>query len=167
MLVKFENNPNGVINWNKNIDRIFLKENRQSYIDMLKTMYISKTEDYFHEIKDGIYRTNDGDFNAEHEIESLTNYKIKDDRYKMPVYNGVCDNENQILSEHSEIVTSDLLYCVLMTPVYKKDEPSEYGWRWHKWGDYIGNYNIQCEYLYDEIGIEMVYVYSIYEVVAK
>lgn len=124
-------------------------------------------EEYFYKIKDGIYRTNDSDFNAEYGIDLLTNYKIKDERYKMSEYYGVCDNEEQVLIEHSEIVTSDLLYCVLMTPVYKKDQSSEYGWRWHKWGEYIGNYDIQHEYLYDEVGIEMVYVYSIYEVIPQ
>lgn len=32
-----------------------------------------------------------------------------------------------------------------------------------KWGEYIGKHNPQCEYLYDEVGIEQVYCYHVYE----
>ena len=165
MLVKFGNYPDKIKAWNKRIDGVISEQKDQNTIDMLKTFYISKTEDYFHKIKDGIYYIN-YDFNAEQEIERLTSYKLKH-KYEISKYDGVCDNADQILSKYSDIVTSGLLYCIFMTPVYRKDEPEEYGWRWHKWGEYIGDHNIECEYLYDEVGIDMVYVFSVYEVIPQ
>ena len=33
------------------------------------------------------------------------------------------------------------------------------GWRWHKWGPYIGTQDPQCEYLADEPEIKEVFVY--------
>lgn len=38
------------------------------------------------------------------------------------------------------------------------------GWRWHKWGPYIGTQNPKCEYLNDEPEIEKVICFSIYKV---
>lgn len=40
------------------------------------------------------------------------------------------------------------------------------GWRWHKWGEYIGAHESQCEYLDDEEGIDHVYCFHIYEMEA-
>lgn len=41
------------------------------------------------------------------------------------------------------------------------------GWRWHKWGQYIGKHNIQCEYLDDEdlsdINQDYILCFHIYE----
>lgn len=30
------------------------------------------------------------------------------------------------------------------------DQPSEGGWRWHKWGPYVGDKHPEHEYLHDE-----------------
>ncbi|KYC77058.1 hypothetical protein B4092_4795 [Bacillus licheniformis] len=48
-----------------------------------------------------------------------------------------------------------------MTKVRKKNQPRKYGWRWHKWGEYIGNHTPDHEYLYDEKEIEEIFVYQI------
>jgi len=78
---------------------------------------------------------------------------------------GVCDNHEQILKEYPELQEcTDRNFVVLMTPIVKAEEPEKEGWRWHKWGDYIGDYEPQCEYIHDEPLIEKVYVYHIYEV---
>lgn len=50
-----------------------------------------------------------------------------------------------------------------MTSIYKNQQPPVGGWRWHKWGSYIGTYESKHEYLYDE-DIDMIYVYHIYEI---
>ena len=46
-------------------------------------------------------------------------------------------------------------------------EPGEGGWRWHKWGPYIGKHDVQHEYLADEdlsdIGQEFVYIFHLYQ----
>jgi hypothetical protein len=37
------------------------------------------------------------------------------------------------------------------------------GWRWHKWGPYIGTQEPKCEYIHDEPEIEEVFTYHVYE----
>lgn len=79
---------------------------------------------------------------------------------------GVCDSYEQILEQCPELVDStDREFVITLTPVVKADQPAEGGWRWHKWGDYIGNLDPQYEYIYDEPFIEKVYCYHIYELV--
>jgi len=79
---------------------------------------------------------------------------------------GVCDHYKQVIE--NEPLLSDEIYdrefVVFITPVKKSDQPESGGWRWHKWGPYIGDYEPQAEYLYDEPEIEQVYVYHIYEI---
>lgn len=77
---------------------------------------------------------------------------------------GIADDVEQI-KKHFEFEVNDLdkKFIIEVTPVYKKDQPSDGGWRWHKWGEYIGEHDIQCEYLYDEKGIKMVLVYHLHE----
>jgi hypothetical protein len=45
----------------------------------------------------------------------------------------------------------------------KANQPKEDGWRWRKWGQYIGALEPTCEYIADEPHIDKVYVYHIYE----
>lgn len=76
---------------------------------------------------------------------------------------GVCDYPEQVCEKFNP----DALpghYFVSFVRMLKKDQPSYGGWRWHKWGEYIGTKNPQYEYLYDEPDIEEVYTYHIYDV---
>ena len=75
---------------------------------------------------------------------------------------GVCDNVEQIKSHYPELVESDRRFVVVMTPIIHAEE-TEQDWRWHKWGPYIGNHEPQHEYLFDEVGIEKVFVFHILE----
>lgn len=78
---------------------------------------------------------------------------------------GVADNYEQILEYYSSKVNDPKHnYVILLSEVRKDKQPSEHGWRWHKWGKYIGTQNPQYEYLYDEENIEKVYCYLICEV---
>ena len=78
---------------------------------------------------------------------------------------GVCDNWEQILEHTPQLQDPNRKFCITLTPITKADEPQEGGWRWHKWGEYIGTKDPQHEYIRDEDdSIEKVYVYSIYEV---
>jgi hypothetical protein len=77
---------------------------------------------------------------------------------------GVCDNHKQILEQCPELINNKNNYVISITPIEKKNQSSDGGWRWHKWGPYIGNGEITAEYLYDEPKIEKIYVYHIYEV---
>lgn len=78
---------------------------------------------------------------------------------------GVCDNVENLLEVAPFLQTSPRKFVVTMTHLRKEDEPSYGGWRWHKWGPYIGTQKPQCEYLYDEPVIEEVWVYHVYELV--
>jgi len=78
---------------------------------------------------------------------------------------GVSDNVDQILNKHKDLVKDKSTLCFLwLTLVKKSEQSSSGGWRWCKWGEYIGDYEIQCEYLYDESEIDEVIAYSFYEV---
>lgn len=78
---------------------------------------------------------------------------------------GVCDSVEQLLTHlPEEVIKGEKEYAVSVVLLEKKYEPAEGGWRWHKWGPYIGTQNPQCEYLYDEPEIEDVLVYHVYEI---
>jgi hypothetical protein len=64
---------------------------------------------------------------------------------------GVADNIEQIKEYYKEwIEKSD--WFIAVTPVYQEKENAGKGggWRWHKWGEYIGTLDPECEYLDDE-----------------
>lgn len=78
---------------------------------------------------------------------------------------GVCDSPQQFLAKDLAFLKDlDFNYCVFFVHIQK--HPGEkYGWRWHKWGSYIGEGTPQCEYLDDEPGFDDgVYTYSVYKV---
>lgn len=77
---------------------------------------------------------------------------------------GVCDNWEQIIERCPMIRDDpDRHFVVSVTCMRKADQSPSGGWRWHKWGDYIGTQSPQCEYLYDEPVIEQAYVYHVYQ----
>lgn len=78
---------------------------------------------------------------------------------------GVCDNLGQVLREYPELESSDRRFAVTLTEVRRADQPSLDGWRWHKWGKYIGDHAAACEYLYDEDEIDAVLIFRIYEMI--
>ena len=66
---------------------------------------------------------------------------------------GVADSIDQIkeyFKEEIEDLTTK--YIITCTPVFqdKENKGKGGGWRWHKWGEYIGKLNPQYEYLDDE-----------------
>lgn len=84
---------------------------------------------------------------------------------------GVADNLDQIHEYITKTVKSiqkdynspsdEVFILVTVTPIFKNDQPSTHGWRWHKWGEYIGIREPKCEYLYDEPEIDTVFVFGI------
>ena len=78
---------------------------------------------------------------------------------------GVSDDVEQVLEYYKAYIEDPSRYFMISFTKIEKSKQSETGgWRWHKWGPYIGNQNPQHEYLYDEPDIELVYVFHIYEV---
>jgi hypothetical protein len=87
------------------------------------------------------------------------------DTYILHEY-GVADNAEQILS-HYKFLEEDTenTYFVSLSPVFREHQPEDGGWRWHKWGQYIGCQKREgYEYLYDEKNIEYVIVYHVYRI---
>lgn len=78
---------------------------------------------------------------------------------------GVCDDLANLLDVYPELKNSDRQFVVSMTVINKNEQDVD-GWRWHKWGDYIGTQEPTTEYLYDEPVIEQVYCFHIYEKIA-
>lgn len=127
-----------------------------SYVDVLNecTDCIPDTPDTITNF-DGIY--------CRHPLElylPYSNYKTREDsqfwledKYDR-FFSGVCDNASQALEYLENLekeLNTDFGDCVLeMSLIYKAYQPKENGWRWHKWGPYIGIKNPQYEYIADE-----------------
>jgi len=78
---------------------------------------------------------------------------------------GVCDSiENLLEREPMLVEDTKRFFCISLTPVEKSNQSADGGWRWHKWGEYIGSQEPTTEYIYDEPLIDKVYCYHIYEI---
>ena len=91
---------------------------------------------------------------------------IKEDIEYTGIY-GVADNIEQIKKYLKKYIdVPDEKYIIAVTPVFQHKGEAD-GWRWHKWGPYIGTLNPQCEYLDDEdFGDDFEYVlcFELYKV---
>lgn len=66
---------------------------------------------------------------------------------------GVADNINQIKGLYKkQIECPNTKWVISLTPVFQdlENKGKGGGWRWHKWGKYIGELDPKCEYLDDE-----------------
>lgn len=75
---------------------------------------------------------------------------------------GVADNIEQILEYYNNNPMFNGNHVIFIHTIRKNYNG---GWRWHKWGQYIGTQNPKCEYLDDEPEISEVLIYSIYQVI--
>ena len=77
--------------------------------------------------------------------------------------NGVADTVEQVLAHHqNQVDDPEKEYVLVVTPILRKHQPARGGWRWHKWGEYIGAHEVTREHLYDQPEIDFVLVYSLY-----
>lgn len=70
---------------------------------------------------------------------------------------GLCDNATQAMEFYAKRKAEGLYpgnHVIILQPMYG-------GFRWHKWGHYIGEFDHKCEYFDDEEGIKMVYWFTI------
>lgn len=115
-------------------------------------------------IQEGIYEN--GHWSFELEFRGRQVYE-KDYPYLGGDFNcyGVCDSPEQLVKLLPEIVTKGpKKYVISMVHLKKSEQPDDGGWRWHKWGPYIGEQKPEREYLADEPLIEEVWTFHIYEV---
>jgi len=146
-------------------------------------------------IEQGIYQSNFAfNFSKDEFIEKLDDYNYneryyqknkKEDETLLQFYfcedsiakyidmYGVADNVEQIKEFYKEqIEDTKRKFVISITPVYqeKENKGKGGGWRWHKWGEYIGKLDSQCEYLDDEeFGDDFEYVlcFYLYEVLEE
>ncbi len=87
-----------------------------------------------------------------------------DDEYKGPY--GVCDDVADILRVYPLLQADPERQFIITVKRVKRDLSNKGkggGWRWHKWGEYIGNRVPTTEYLDDEPDIEQVFCFHIFE----
>lgn len=99
----------------------------------------------------GIYCCN---LNQKYWIHQLTDWEIFD----VSIDCGVADNASQILNA----AKYDENCIVLITPIFRDEQPVQNGWRWSDGGKYIGIQNPKCEYFFDEQDIDLVFAYEIH-----
>ena len=76
---------------------------------------------------------------------------------------GVADSVNQFLDRFSDEIEADPRpLFVTFTKIARETQSPTGGWRWHKWGTYLGEKDPQEEYLYDEPDIESVVVFHLF-----
>lgn len=107
---------------------------------------INKTD---HKLRKGAY-----DFIGDFETEVIKPY-------------GVADNATQVVEyfkDYEKRNNVDLGECVIgLAPIVKEFQPWQDGWRWHKWGNYIGVKKPQHEYIaHEDDSIKTVWCYHIY-----
>lgn len=76
---------------------------------------------------------------------------------------GVVDTPEQLLTFY-DFEKDERKLVISFVKIEREAQSSTGGWRYHKWGNYIGNQDPQHEYLYDDKHIDRVYTYHIYEV---
>lgn len=95
--------------------------------------------------------------------ENTDTINFLDEDYQYQGY-GVCDTIDQIL-EYYDFENDSRKFAIFLTAIYKEDQPEEYGFRFSKWGPYIGTKElIGADYIYDEPNVDMVYVWEVLEI---
>lgn len=99
---------------------------------------------------------------ASHLFDQLTFHKFAKRR---AVKSGICDNASQVINKHSKIVKDkNKKYIIFLSPVFKCDQQVGTGFRWSRYGKYIGVQDQSEKLLVDEPYIEFIFKYSIYEI---
>jgi hypothetical protein len=76
---------------------------------------------------------------------------------------GVADNIEQVIDFYNKNKGS-IFSGNHVISTFEVHKTPECGWRWKKWGPYIGTKTPMCEYLADEPDIDKVVCFSIYKV---
>lgn len=132
-----------------------------SMIAQINGIDLSSEKGYFDHYATGVYRHDGYIFNFDHFIDERCNEKI----LNKWVATGVCDSYEQVLEKYKEKIDDpNRNYVIGLSTVERVKQPSDGGWRWHKWGEYIGTQNPEHEYIYDDTHIDKVYCFHIYEI---
>lgn len=151
---------------------------RMSIAEEHKFEYIPQCDESLKQHGDGIYECNFG-FNFSHEeflefdnigmIPFEQSFEVFKPDYIKDQY-GVADSIEQIKEYFKEeIQNPNRKFIISFATAFqdKQNKGKGGGWRWHKWGPYIGKLDSQCEYLDDEDfgdDFECVICYHLYEI---
>ena len=144
--------------------RLLLPETDPHVLAVIKELGLTTQQNS--ELKPGIYQVDD--FNAPSFIRKNFNEypDLKEfEEFDFWASYGVCDSVENLLEVAPWIEESSRKFLVLLNEVQRDQSNlgSGGGWRWHKWGPYIGTQDPQCEHLDDEPLIERIYCFQIYE----
>jgi hypothetical protein len=152
-------------------------ERRKSIAKEHNLEFISQCDERLMQYGIGIYQCN---FNFNFSYNEFLEFDIDNKIFNIPfeqafevfkpTYHksqyGVADSVEQIKEYFKEeIEDTNRKYFISFTPVFqdKENKGKRGGWRWHKWGEYIGNLDAKCEYLDDEeFGDDFKYVICFY-----
>lgn len=120
---------------------------------------------------DGIYQINHFNMNYCFSGAKIEEYprNMGDGEEYLGCY-GVADSPDQLFNLPrfvKHVRESERKFVVGMHRIVKSEQDPTGGWRWHKWGEYVGVQDPQMEYLYDEPVIEEVWTYHIYEILPE
>jgi len=115
--------------------------------------------------KTGVIKIRKGIYEQGHTNFHVSGYDAWPNNLENGIYEyGVCDNIEQLLEKCPNLEKDpNRQFVIIICEIVASEQSEEGGWRWSKWGDYIGDHKITAEYLYDEKEISSVYVYHIYE----
>lgn len=112
--------------------------------EFYETLHEFSKEDTKYSLSNVILTDN---LNTEHSAKkfNLKGWWDTGDGYEYSPY-GLSDNMSQIIEKYGEDV------LIIAVPFYKKLQPAAGGFRFHKWGEYIGEFQDEVEhneYIYD------------------
>lgn len=78
---------------------------------------------------------------------------------------GICDTPEQLLEDYPHFKDDDVARVITFRGVFREDQSSWGGFRYHKNGKYVGRQKPRAEYLYDDKHIDMVCLFNVWRVV--
>ena len=109
----------------------------------------------------GLYAECDYNFRGPEGWEDSWPYWAPSEAKGPPCY-GVADSVDQFIELYGKFIEeSPHSFAVGFTMARRSNQPAQGGWRWEKWGRYIGTQDSKADYLYDEPTIESVVVFSV------
>lgn len=126
---------------------------------------ISGSSEHPKNIGEGLYLS--GHWSFQHETDAVIGEYPDWDAEEggPPSAYGVCDSPDDFMTRFGASLKADpRAFVVSFVEISKSRQSPTGGWRWHKWGPYVGKQTKTCEYLYDEPVVERVFTYHVYEV---
>ena len=168
--IMLQENP-GITQWDKDFRKVAKWHRKRFSFAGFFTPYKPAPWEYTKndpdEVFTGVYIV--PDFQQTEDMVNLLTRQHSPKRYSDEAYKsgdiwysyGLCDNASQVIKYYGKLKEAGRFpgnHIIVLEPMGKG------GWRWHKWGTYIGDFDHCHEYFCDEEGIENVYCFNIIRV---